>query len=181
MPSEEALAFLYDTLTAPLLAAGFTYSPQNPTDSDTVTFSGVASGGRAPYTFTWDLAGTPATGAGATHTFPPGEQTVTLAVRDGADAEAAAEATLQVGRSVFVTAVRALSSPLRLKVSGSGFASGCSVKIGGAAAPRCVYKGPGTAVAKGAGLKAMVPKGVAVQITVENPDGRSSEPFAFTR
>jgi acetyl esterase/lipase len=181
MPGEEALAFLWDALAAPLLAADFAYSPAAPTDAEVVTFSASATGGRPPYAFAWDLAGTPASGSEAAKAFEPGEHLVTLTARDGTDAESVAVQSLQVGRSVFVTAVRALASPFRLKVSGAGFEEGCSVRVGGAAAPRSVYRGPGEVVAKGSGLKAMVPKGVSVEISVESPDGRRSAPFLFTR
>lgn len=80
-----------------------------------------------------------------------------------------------------VAAVLKASNPFRLKVSGSGFAVGCEVRIDGATAPETRFKSGSLVVARGSGLKALVPKGIAVQVTVANPDGSESAPFAFTR
>jgi hypothetical protein len=44
-----------------------------------------------------------------------------------------------------------------------------------------VFKNAGLLVAKGSGLKAMVPKGVTVQVSVVTSDGRSSAPLPFSR
>jgi len=80
-----------------------------------------------------------------------------------------------------ITGVAAEPNPFRLKVTGAGFRQGCRVEINGGPAPKTAYKNQGLAVAKGAGLKAMVPKGVTVQITVVSPDGTQSTEFPFTR
>lgn len=77
-----------------------------------------------------------------------------------------------------ITGIQKLSAPLRLKVSGVGFLPGCSVGINGVPVST-VYKGEGKAFAEG--IKALIPKGITVQITVTNPEGGTSSPFPFTR
>lgn len=79
-----------------------------------------------------------------------------------------------------ITSVKALKSPFRLAVEGSAFTYDCTVKIDGAEVPAVSHKGATKVVAKGSGLKNMVPKGVPVTITVEDATG-SSMPFTFTR
>ena len=79
-----------------------------------------------------------------------------------------------------IASVKALKSPFRLAVEGSGFNYDCTVKIDGAEVPAVSHKSSTKVVAKGAGLKDMVPKGVPVTVTVEDSTG-SSLPFTFTR
>lgn len=82
-----------------------------------------------------------------------------------------------------IAGVTKATSPFRLKISGANFHTACVVKIGGVAVPATQYKGATLLVAKGgAALKAMVPKGVPVAITVTNTDdGGVSAPFGYTR
>ncbi len=82
-----------------------------------------------------------------------------------------------------ITAVVKAGNPFRLKVSGSNFHVGCTVKINGVPVPTTKFKSVVLVVAKsGAALKAMVPVGVPVQITVtNNDDGGVSTPFSYTR
>jgi hypothetical protein len=82
-----------------------------------------------------------------------------------------------------ISSVVALANPLRLKISGTRFASGCSVAIDGHPAPTTLFKTETALVAKGgAALAVLVPKGKTVQITVANPAGAgTSAPFPFTR
>jgi len=68
----------------PTLTASFTYNPSSPLVGQQVTFSASASGGTAPYTFSWAF-GDGSTGAGQsiTHTYSsPGAFTVTMAATD---------------------------------------------------------------------------------------------------
>ncbi len=81
-----------------------------------------------------------------------------------------------------ITAVHAVTGPLRLKVSGSNFHASCTVRVNGTAVPFTKFKSSTLVVAKGSGLASLVPKGVQVQITVvNNDDGGVSAPFPFTR
>ncbi len=90
--------------------------------------------------------------------------------------------SITLGNPVLDGRVQALQNPFRLKVYGSGLQTGCVVKINGANAPLTVYKGSNMVLVKGGNLlKAMLPKGVPVLITVVNPDGGISNSAAFTR
>ena len=79
-----------------------------------------------------------------------------------------------------ITSVKALKSPFRLNIDGSAFNSSCTVKVNGQEVPSVSHKSSTRLVAKkGAALKAMVPKGTTVSITVEDEAG-SSLPFNFS-
>ena len=82
-----------------------------------------------------------------------------------------------------ITGVSKAPDAFRLKVYGSNFHPGCSVKIDGVEAPSTQYKHSGLVLAKGgAALKAMVPKGVTVLVTVvNNDDGGVSAPASYRR
>ncbi len=114
---------------------------------------------------------------------PPGQGTALALARAEEEAR-----PLQVQTSSWpvppvplIAAVSAMANPFRLKVSGSGFQPGCSVRVAGGPAPKTAFKNQSLVIAKGSGLKAMVPKGVAVSIEVVKLDGTSSAPFSFTR
>ena len=66
------------------LTASFTYTPSSPQTGQSVTFTGTASGGTSPYTFTWSFGdGSTGTGASTTHTYSlVGSYVVTLTVVD---------------------------------------------------------------------------------------------------
>ena len=82
-----------------------------------------------------------------------------------------------------ITAVKKMSDPFRLIVSGTGFASDSIIRINGAPVPETLYKSQSKLLAKkGAPLKALLPRGVAVEMTVFNPsDMTVSTPFSYTR
>ena len=82
-----------------------------------------------------------------------------------------------------ITSVVKVPNPFRLKVSGTNFHVGCTVKINGVPVPITTYKRGTLVVAKkGAVLKAMVPLAVPVQITVtNNDDGGVSAPYLYVR
>jgi hypothetical protein len=85
-------------------------------------------------------------------------------------------------RPYAVTGVVKQGNPFRLIVSGSGFVGTCVVKIDGRAVPQTLVRGPASLAAKGGdALKAMVPKGTAVSVTVEDPQGGASNAFTYTR
>src|SRR5213083_2101514 len=68
----------------PPLTANFTYSPSAPQTAQQVTFTGSASGGTSPYSFSWSFGdGSTGTGASITHAYlSAGTYTVTLTVQD---------------------------------------------------------------------------------------------------
>ncbi len=164
------------------LSADFSYVPASPTDAAPVVFSASASGGTAPHTFTWNLDGTAATGETVSKTFTAGAHPVTLTVMDAGGAAAQASRTIDVMAAPRIASVAKLKNPLCLKIAGSNFQSNCTVTINGVSVPQTDRKGDTLVYAKqGGALKAMLPKGVTVQVTVVNPDGTASAPFAFTR
>ncbi len=69
------------------LRADFRWGPLSPTDTDLLTFSAAGSGATSPYSFSWNLAGSPASGETTQVTFPTGTQTVVLTVVDAAGLE----------------------------------------------------------------------------------------------
>lgn len=101
--------------------------------------------------------------------------------------ECSQSGTISISKSQIpvIYSVGKATNPFRLIISGGNFMNETSawawVYINGVAVPQTKYKSASKLVAKGAALKAMVPKGVTVQITVKNPDGTFSEPYAFQR
>jgi len=92
--------------------------------------------------------------------------------------------TITVGgtENPVITGVTKAGSPFRLKIAGTGFKSGCTIKINGAAVPTSTFKSATLVMAKkGAALKAMCPSGTAVMITVTNADGGVSNEYSYTR
>jgi hypothetical protein len=74
------------------------------------------------------------------------------------------------------------SDPFKLKLDGTNFQPGCSVKINGVTANgNQVYVSSTQLKQKGNSLKSQLPKGTAVSITVVNPDGGVSNAYSFTR
>ncbi len=69
---------------SPSLTSGFTFSPSSPQVGQQVTFSGSASGGTSPYSFSWSFGdGSTATGSAVTHGYSSaGSFTVALTVKD---------------------------------------------------------------------------------------------------
>ncbi len=171
-----------------ILAALMTCSPDaQPASGNvplSVDFTGTIARGDPPYTVTWDFGdgSGEASGESLSHTFDfPGTYEVVMAAVDerGLTCSGMVSVTVNGPR---VTSVATASDPFRLKVSGSGFQEGAVIKIDGAAVPETRYKGPRKLIAyKGSLLKAMLPKGIAVKVTVTNPDGVTSQPFTFTR
>jgi len=70
--------------TPPPLSAGFTFSPSSPRKNQQVTFTGSASGGTTPYSFSWTFGdGSSGTGSTVTHAYAStGTFTVVLTVKD---------------------------------------------------------------------------------------------------
>src|SRR5213594_3876311 len=66
------------------LTAAFTYAPSAPVSGQSVTFTGTASGGTSPYSYSWSLAGTSKTGNPASQSFTNGTYTISVIVTDAA-------------------------------------------------------------------------------------------------
>jgi PKD repeat protein len=154
----------------------------------TVRFAGSASGGTIPYTFGWTFGdGASSSATDPVHTYAdPGVFTAALTVTDGTAQTAASSVSIHATTPVpppVIALVQALTSPFRLRISGLNFHPGCTVLIDGTSVPQTVWKSSALLVAKGgSALKALVPKGTPVQITVVNhDDGGVSGSFPFTR
>src|SRR6266699_2950890 len=74
----------FGTSPPPTLSASFMYSPSSPQIGQTVSFTGSASGGTLPYSFSWSFGdGSTGTGSPVTHSFSSaGTLTVALTVKD---------------------------------------------------------------------------------------------------
>ncbi|MGA9751410.1 MAG: PKD domain-containing protein [Acidobacteriota bacterium] len=173
------------SVSAPLpLTLSIAASPTSGPIPLAVSFTAMPGGGIPPYTVTWDFGdSTTGTGATTTHTYTTGGTfTIHATVTDSASMTATASATVQAINPPVISSVTKVGNPFRLKIYGSNFHGNCTVKVNGASVPLSQYKSPSLVVAKkGAALKAMVPKGVSVQITVtNNDDGGVSAPFSFT-
>jgi len=80
------------------LNVGISFTPSSPVTGQVVTFNGTASGGTAPYTFSWTLGdGATGTGNPATHTYTAsGSYSAGLSVTDSKGATGAASTTVTV-------------------------------------------------------------------------------------
>jgi len=83
---------------SPALTASFTFSPSNPNVGQTISFTGSASGGTSPYSYSWTFgdSGT-ASGSSTTHSYQaPGSYTVVLTVNDAGSQTAKSTHTVTV-------------------------------------------------------------------------------------
>src|SRR5207302_10748827 len=89
----------------PTLVISASATPQSASVGQTVTFSGTASGGTSPYTFTWQFGDTMlAQGQSVTHAYAStGSYTVVLSVSDSS-------ATTQIGQATLTETVTAAAS-----------------------------------------------------------------------
>ena len=137
----------------------------------------------------WDFGdGETATGADPQYSYAnvgTYNWSVTASV-DGQECSKSGTITISASSVPVIYSVWKGTNPFRLIINGGNYLNQTSawawVYINGVAVPQTSYKGPSKIVAKGGNaLKAMVPKGVTVQITVKNPDGTYSEPYSFIR
>src|SRR3989449_3207405 len=92
---------IFSSGTPPPLTASFTLLPSNPTSGTAVAFTAVASGGTAPYSYSWNFGdGTSATGASPTHTYSKvGPYTVTVMATDSNGATSSSTQQVTVSAS----------------------------------------------------------------------------------
>ena len=155
----------------------------------TVVFTGVAQGGTSPYTYTWnfgDGSSEATSNTSISHTYTvSGTYTAILTVTDSKGAQATASGVAISAQPATpkptIQLVTKLASPFRLRVTGTNFIQGSTVKINGTAVSQTLFKNSTKLVAKGANLKTLCPKGVTVQVTVENEPGNVSDPVNFTK
>lgn len=153
--------------------------------SQTIT----ASGGTAPYTYTISSGALPTgltlTSAGVISGTPTtkGGYTFTIVATDskGCTGSKQYSLTIKVTPPV-ITDIKKMQNPFRLKIIGYNFHPGCVVKINAVVVQSAYKSSDKIIVKKGEVLKALLPKGQAVQITVENTDdGGVSDPKTFVR
>lgn len=150
----------------------------------TVHFQAVPSGGLGPVSVQWDFGdGSSAEGGDAVHTYDrPGVFRASATARDTLGQTASASLAVTAVTPPSLTAVRKKTAPFRLVLDGAGFQPGARILLGGSEAPETVFKSTARLQARGgAALKALLPKGQAVNVTVVNPDGGASAPLPFTR
>src|SRR2546430_8039703 len=92
---------IFSSGTPLALSGSFTFSPSNPTNGTTVAFTALASGGTAPYSYSWSFGdGTSATGASPTHTYSNvGPYNVTLTTTDSNGATSSSTQQIMVSAS----------------------------------------------------------------------------------
>jgi PKD repeat protein len=129
---------------------------------------GVATA--SPYTFVWDTTGY------------NGSVSVYAMVVDSLGRTATTSPITISLSNPIVNSAQVATAPLRIKVFGSGFVPGAVVLINGQSAPLSEFKSATMMVAKGdTQLKAMLPKGVPVNIQVLNPTGGISNGATVVR
>jgi PKD domain len=80
------------------MTASFSANPSAPAVGAVVTFTGSASGGTAPYTYSWNFGdGSTATGASPTHSFARGSYSITMTATDANGKTATTAQSLNVG------------------------------------------------------------------------------------
>jgi N-acetylneuraminic acid mutarotase len=140
----------------------------------TVSLSGSATGGTPPYTYSWDLGdGSSSTAQNPTHTYAAGSYTASLTVHDAAEGTATSTVAIQSTNVAppVVSAVKKVSPPFKLVVTGSNLQNGIKAYINGTQWSSVVWKNQAKIQLTGAGLKTAVPKGTTTHLSFVNPDG----------
>jgi len=102
-----ATGLLTDLTAEPIpLSASFAYLPSTPLVNNTVSFTGTAVGGTAPYTYSWNFGdGGSATGLTATHSYTTaGTFTTTLTVTDSTGSSTKSSQTIAITPILSLTA-----------------------------------------------------------------------------
>lgn len=160
--------------------ASFSFAPGIPAVGQPIAFQDTSTGG--PTSWTWDFGdGTTSMDQNPSHAYAtPGSYTISLIVANAQGTDSAS-GRLKVMSACTITGVSLSRSPFSLNIDGTNFQPECQVLLNGQPVPTTLYQNSTLVLARGSGLKERLPKGVSVQIVVQNPDGAMSEPFAFTR
>ncbi len=132
----------------------------------------LGSSSVAPYSLTWDTRGVNGTFA----------LTATAYDSLGRSNSTESSITIRIANPTVDGRVTAFFNPFRLRIYGNYFQPGSKVFINSMPVPASVTKSTTMVVAKeGRPLKAMVPKGVPVIVSVVNPDGGVSLSSTYVR
>ena len=172
--------------TPPTLTA--TATPTSGNIPLSVAFAANVTNGVAPYTYAWAYGDSnTASGQAVTHTYATaGTYNWTVTVTDGQGNTASANGSITAINPVVpptISSIQKAGNPFRLVVLGSNFHSAMTASIGGTAWTNVVVKSGSKVVIKGGkSLKALLPKGTPVAITLTNTDdGGTSAVSNFTR
>lgn len=170
------LADVATPLCAPPLSAAASASALRGAAPLSVDFSCTSVGGQPPYTYGWAFGdGGTSSSATPTHLYAsPGTYHVVLTVTDAAS-QSATDDHLAIVVSVpvpppVVGAIRKISPPFKLVVTGRNLQHGIRVFIDGTEWTSVVWKNASKIQLKGA-IKAAVPKGTTHAFRFLNPDG----------
>lgn len=167
------------------LTVSATATPRQGAPPLTVSLSCEPKGGRSPYSYEWLFGdGGSSDSKTTSHTYAEiGKFEALVTATDADGKSAAASVTVYCGLPIdpSIIAVQKATNPFRLILAGADFESGCTVSVEGVPAPVTKFKKSTKLIAKGAGLKEMLPKGVPRCITVSNPSGGASGCYIFTR
>src|SRR2546425_11693050 len=78
------------------LSAAFTHAPSVPFSGQSVTFTGTASGGTSPYSYSWNPAGTSKTGNPVSQSFTNGTYTISVTLMDATGKTATSSQSLTI-------------------------------------------------------------------------------------
>ncbi len=153
-----------------------------------VAFAANVTDGQAPFTYAWDFGdGNTGSGQATTHTYATaGTFNWTVTVTDGQNNTATASGSITAINPVVpptIISIKKMTSPFRLVVLGGNFHSVVTASIGATPWTNVVVKSGSKVVIKGGkSLKALLPKGTPVAITLTNTDdGGTSAVYTFTR
>lgn len=159
------------------LAASATASSTSGTRPVSVNFTGVATGGLAPYFYFWSFGdGTASSEQNPSHTYAnAGDYSVVLIVLD-ASGTLALDAHLMIHvvsvPPPAVTLIKAVNGPpFTLVCTGSNLQNGIRVTINGTQWTGVLWKTTSKVKLTGSTLKTAVPKGTPTTFTFVNPDG----------
>lgn len=172
--------FLIDELK-PKLTSDFTYSPPFLKEGEPITFRATSNSPNGNVNYYWFIEGQLYSGMEITLNLGANTYEVLLKAIDEKGCVMPRLKEVTVHLSCGITSVTKKTNPFRLILEGWGFKEGVKILINGVEVPKSVFKSESKVVAKGRGLKKMVPKGITVKIDVKNPDGSICESYYYKR